>query len=101
TAGNPYNVTSEAGVAGNTSSARSLTMNIDLSNVAAVLVVISPLALLLVRLFAVPDGVSLDDVIPPLQELEWPRGVQEEEPVRWRVELLGAARAGGVPPHPP
>jgi hypothetical protein len=24
-------------------------------------------------------------------EMEWPRGVQEEEPVRFRVELLGKA----------
>jgi len=24
-------------------------------------------------------------------EMEWPRGVQEEEPARFRVELLGAA----------
>lgn len=67
-------------------------MDIDLSNVAAVLVVVSPLALLLIRIFAVPDGVSLDDVIPPLRELEWPRGVQEEEPVRWRVERIRPPR---------
>jgi hypothetical protein len=73
-------------------------MDVDLSNVAAVLVVISPLALLLLRLFVVPDGVSFDDLIPPLQDVYWPRGLQEEEPVRWRIERLSAPRQVAAPP---
>jgi hypothetical protein len=33
-------------------------------------------------------GVSLDEGIPlRYAELNWPRGVQEEDPPRWRVEL--------------
>jgi hypothetical protein len=60
----------------------------DLTNLAAVLIVVAPLALLLVRIFMVPDGVSLADLIPPPRELDWPRGVQEEDPVPWRVEHL-------------
>jgi len=70
-------------------------MDIDLSNVAAVLFVISPLVLLLIRLFVVPDGMSLDDVIPPMEELRevWRGGLQEEEePARWRIERLTVPR---------
>lgn len=35
-----------------------------------------------------PEGVSLDDLFANGADLPWPRGVQEEEPVRWRTKLL-------------
>lgn len=52
-----------------------------------------------------PDGAGACDLFKAPAELGWPHGVQEEEPVRWRVELLeraGAKRAsrfavGAVP----
>jgi hypothetical protein len=78
-------------------------MYIDLTNVVAVLFVLAPLTLLLIRIFVVPDGTSLDHLIPPPRELEWPRGVQEEEPVRWRIERLTqpqrqASAESAIPP---
>ena len=41
-----------------------------------------------------PDGVTFDDLLRRT-DLDWPRGVQEEEPVRWHVERLHP-RARGV-----
>ena len=61
-------------------------MDIDLIDVGAVLFVVAPLALL-VSMFA-PDSDRIDDLILPRRELEWPRGVQEEEPVTWEFEHL-------------
>jgi hypothetical protein len=63
-------------------------MDIDPTTLGAVLVVLTPLALLIVRIFVLPDGTSLDDLIAPRIDLDWPRDVQEEEPVPWRVERL-------------
>ncbi len=45
-------------------------------------------AILLVRVLAGGEGVSLADLFAVSVDLPWPRGVQEEEPTRWRVELL-------------
>ena len=61
-------------------------MDIDLIGVGTVLFVVAPLALL-VGMFA-PDSDRIDDLILPRRELEWPRGVQEEEPVAWEFEHL-------------
>ena len=44
--------------------------------------------LLALRLVIVPEGVSLLDLFGAYRDAEWPRGVQEEEPVRWRPERL-------------
>ena len=63
-------------------------MNLDLADIGALLFVFTPLALLLLRIFVIPDGASLEDLIVPRMDFEWPRGVQEEEPVRWQVERL-------------
>ena len=63
-------------------------MNLDLADIGALLFVFTPLALLLLRIFLIPDGASLEDLIVPRMDFEWPRGVQEEEPVRWQVERL-------------
>ena len=63
-------------------------MELDLTTLGAVLVAVSPLALLIIRIFVIPDGVSLEDLIAPSSDLEWPHGVQEEEPIPWHPELL-------------
>jgi hypothetical protein len=63
-------------------------VNLDLADIGALLFVFTPLALLLLRIFVIPDGVSLEGLILPRTGFEWPHGVQEEEPVRWRVERL-------------
>jgi len=63
-------------------------VNLDLADIGAVLFVFTPLALLLVRIFVIPDGASLEDLIVPRMGFEWPHGLQEEEPVRWQIERL-------------
>ena len=75
-------------------------MNLDLADIGAVLFVFTPLALLLVRIFVIPDGASLEDLIVPMKSSEWPHGLQEEEPVRWRIERL-TPRDERVPEHTP
>jgi len=50
------------------------------------LVVVSILIVLARTVFA-PDGVGFEDLLRRT-ELEWPRGVQEEEPVRWHTVRL-------------
>jgi hypothetical protein len=60
-----------------------------------------PAALVLVAAIAVPVLLvwvlgprcgDVDSLFRPPTDLGWPRGVQEEEPMRWRVELLGRGR---------
>jgi hypothetical protein len=63
-------------------------MDLDLTTLGALLFVAAPLVLLILRVFVIPDGASLEDLIAPRMEMEWPQGVQEEEPVPWRTELL-------------
>jgi hypothetical protein len=46
------------------------------------------LAALLHRLAAWSEGPSLADLVSGPRDLPWPRGVQEEEPVRWDVQRL-------------
>ena len=77
-------------------------MNLDLADIGAVLFVFTPLVLLLVRIFVIPDGASLEDLIVLRMDFEWPHGVQEEEPVRWQVERLTPRdqRVQGAAPRP-
>jgi hypothetical protein len=63
-------------------------VNLDLADIGAVLFVFTPLALLVLRILVIPDGASLEDLIVPRMDFDWPHGVQEEEPVRWQVERL-------------
>jgi hypothetical protein len=63
-------------------------MDLDLTALGAALIVVTPLALLILRIFVIPDGASLEDLIAPPLDMEWPYGVQEEEPIPWRTELL-------------
>jgi hypothetical protein len=64
---------------------------------AAALVVVAPVVL--VRWLGGPGrGWGLADLVRFRSETPWPRGVQEEEPIRWKVELLGrSAMAPQVP----
>jgi hypothetical protein len=55
--------------------------------------------LTVVRMATVPDGVSLMDLFGAYREPEWPRGVQEEEPVRWRPECLTRPAKGDPRPR--
>ena len=48
--------------------------------------------LIVVRFLAGGDGVALADLFAASRELPWPRGVQEEEPVSWRVEHLSPGK---------
>jgi hypothetical protein len=38
------------------------------------------------------DGPGIAELFKSTTDLGWPRGIQEEEPVRWRLELLDASR---------
>ncbi len=80
----------------------------DLLQTPWVILLYSLLILAVLRIVA-PDGIDLDDILQRPIDRDCPRGVQEEEPVRWRVELLnppveaprtGAAEPAGQPNAP-
>jgi hypothetical protein len=51
-------------------------------------VTIVVLAALVQRLVDAGDAPSLAGLVSGRSDLPWPRGVQEEEPVRWHIEAL-------------
>jgi hypothetical protein len=53
-----------------------------------VVIVLFPLFMLVLLRVIAPHGVDLDEMLQLPGDRESPRGVQEEEPVRWRVDLL-------------
>lgn len=53
--------------------------------------IVLPLAILVVRFAFVPNGITFDDLLRRT-DLDWPRGVQEGEPVPWHVERLQRPR---------
>lgn len=56
--------------------------------VATIVLVVAPI-IALARLIGADDvGVTLSDVFAVSVNPPWPHRLQEEEPVRWRVELL-------------
>jgi hypothetical protein len=57
----------------------------------AAVIVALPLSLLVLTRLLAPDGAGVSDLFAPPTEPGWPRGVQEEETARWRVELLHSA----------
>ena len=75
-------------------------MELDLTALGALLFVTAPVVLLITRIFIIPDGVSLDDLIAPRMDMEWPRGVQEEDPVPWRTERLAPRDRRVAEPQP-
>lgn len=46
-------------------------------------------------------GTSLADTFRGYRDPPWPRGVQEEEPVRWRIEALSHSRRTVAHGHAP
>jgi hypothetical protein len=64
-------------------------MNVNLVDLGAVAILLTPLLVLLAILFA--DPIDLEIHAPP-RVLDWPLGVQEEEPIRWRVDALSSRR---------
>jgi hypothetical protein len=52
------------------------------------LVVVFPLFVLALLLVIAPDGVDLDEMLKIPRDPDRARGVREEEPARWRVDLL-------------
>ncbi len=48
-------------------------------------------ALVVARALVFPSGVTFDDLLRGSNPA-WPRGVQEEEPVHWRIEKLAVLR---------
>jgi hypothetical protein len=70
-------------------------MNIDALTGAAAIVALATLILLLVKVIA-PEGVVIDDLFRRPTDMDWPRGVQEEEPTPWRLDLLDRS---GHPHH--
>lgn len=52
------------------------------------IVILFPLFMLVLLTIIAPDVVDLDSLLRLPADPQWPRGVQEEEPVRWHVELL-------------
>ena len=60
-------------------------MNIDLVDLGAVALLVTPVLVLLAGLFA--DPLELELHAPP-RVLDWPLGVQEEEPTHWRVDAI-------------
>ena len=51
-------------------------------------------SLIVARALLNPDGLSIDDLLTR-SDLTWPRGVQEEEPVRWRYRAAHPSKAPG------
>jgi hypothetical protein len=67
----------------------------SLGQIAAITaVIVAPVVL--VRILAGGGSVGLEGLFPPPGEPPWPRGVQEEEPRQWRIDLV-ARRADSAP----
>ncbi len=72
-----------------------------MNDLAALLQIVGSIALItlppiaLGRLLGGDDGSTLADLFATPIDPPWPRGVQEEEPVRWHVEALPARRSAG------
>ena len=47
---------------------------------------------LVVRWLGNGDAAGIDGLFASPTDLPWPRGVQEEEPARWKVELIDRRR---------
>ena len=56
------------------------------------LVFLFPVIMLALLRVIAPDGIDLEAMLRLPSDSAWPRGMQEEEPVRWRVELLSRPR---------
>jgi len=63
-----------------------------LLEIAGSVAVVAAPVILLVRWLGNAQGPTLVDILAQPLDPPWPRGIQEEEPVRWRVEAVR-------PPH--
>jgi hypothetical protein len=63
-------------------------MDLNLSDLGAVAFVATPIVVIILRIFVISDGTSFEDLFVPRYDMEWPPGVQEEEFIPWRPELL-------------
>jgi hypothetical protein len=61
---------------------------IFIAQVAGAFALIVAPAVLINRLLDPTDGGTLANLFAIPLDQPWPRGVQEDEPIRWRVELL-------------
>ena len=52
-----------------------------------VALVLTAMLVLLIRFAFIPNGIGFEDLLRRT-DLDWPRGVQEEEPVRWNLDRL-------------
>ena len=59
-----------------------------MTDVLVPLLVVLPILVLLARIAFIPNGLTFEDLLRRT-DLEWPRGVQEEEPRPWHLERLG------------
>jgi hypothetical protein len=66
----------------------------DLLQSPVILLVYALIILAVLKIIA-PDGIDYEDVLQLHTDREWPRGVQEEEPVRWRLDRLSPRREAG------
>lgn len=57
-----------------------------------------PLLMLGLMIVIAPSGVDLDDLFRPSGDIPLPRGVQEEEPLPWRLDRLEGYRSSGRRP---
>jgi len=73
-------------------------MDLDLTALGIALIVGVP-SLVLLRFLLTPAVVSLEDLFTR-PDLAWPRGVQEEDVVPWRIERLTPARRHVGDPAP-
>ena len=51
-----------------------------------------PIVVFGILIVVAPDGVDLDEIVAPDAGTEWPRGIQEEEPVSWNLDRLSRPR---------
>jgi hypothetical protein len=55
----------------------------------AAFVILAPILVLLARVVLVPNGITFEDLLRRT-DLDWPHGVQEEEPAHWRFDRPSA-----------
>jgi hypothetical protein len=55
----------------------------------AAIAILVPILVLFARIVFVPNGITFDDLLRRT-DLEWPHGVQEEEPTHWRFDRPSA-----------
>src|SRR5919112_6146826 len=65
---------------------------IEVLGIASTLALAAVPPILIARLIAGSEPIDLGEVLSVRAEMAWPRGVQEEDPPRWRFETTGASR---------